>query len=341
MLMAGAAHAQVGCVPNPNLFTGTLSGAFVNGCPIPASSLNALAAGVTGSVTSPLTVDSFQQQISSVTSPTANAIYRMATSALVNNFDTHRSVGVDVAGTTVTNVNQYAAYQLNNNPLGAGATSGAGVLYFGMGVAAVNNAAEWGINTNLTDNTSQVVTAGTGKFLQNEFDFNVTSPNTTVNGLFVAGASLSQPALAQGFRCRPLGTGIMWTNCFSSDSGTAINALVVGANAISGANVPSQFVAFNALDGAGAPVTYAQRINAAQKFEFTGPPASSVYLFSNGPIQYSFYPVASLPTCNAAAKYQLAGVSDNNTAVSFGGALTGGGSNVTLAFCNGSTWVQH
>lgn len=55
------------------------------------------------------------------------------------------------------------------------------------------------------------------------------------------------------------------------------------------------------------------------------------------------YTVSTLPTCGstfANNKYQFAVVTDAS-APTYNGALTGGGSTVTLAWCNGSAWTAH
>lgn len=50
--------------------------------------------------------------------------------------------------------------------------------------------------------------------------------------------------------------------------------------------------------------------------------------------------VASLPTCNAGAKYQTYAVSDAS-APTYGAALAGGGAVVALAVCDGTNWTAH
>jgi hypothetical protein len=52
------------------------------------------------------------------------------------------------------------------------------------------------------------------------------------------------------------------------------------------------------------------------------------------------YTVATLPTCNSGSRGGLAYVSDAN-APAWNATLSGGGSTVVLAFCNGSTWTAH
>lgn len=52
------------------------------------------------------------------------------------------------------------------------------------------------------------------------------------------------------------------------------------------------------------------------------------------------YTVATLPTCNAAMKYNRAAVTDA-TSPTYNGALTGGGAVIVPVFCNGTAWTSH
>ena len=49
--------------------------------------------------------------------------------------------------------------------------------------------------------------------------------------------------------------------------------------------------------------------------------------------------VASLPTCNSAAKGAIASVSDGTAALAWGATVTGGASTYYLVTCNGSNWT--
>ena len=50
--------------------------------------------------------------------------------------------------------------------------------------------------------------------------------------------------------------------------------------------------------------------------------------------------VASLPTCNTARKGAVSVVTDASSPT-YGGALTGSSTTVTLVMCNGTSWVSH
>ena len=50
--------------------------------------------------------------------------------------------------------------------------------------------------------------------------------------------------------------------------------------------------------------------------------------------------VANLPTCNAGNEGLTWGVTDQNTAVAYNGAVTGGGNTHQKVYCNNTAWVQ-
>jgi hypothetical protein len=109
-------------------------------------------------------------------------------------YDVVRGVAVAPAATSVNLVTGVGSYVVSD-----AVTTGsfpATVGLFAAGVARANGAKVWGVNTLLTDTTTGAISGGTDKELNNELDFNVTSPHTTINGLLFAGASLSQPASA-------------------------------------------------------------------------------------------------------------------------------------------------
>lgn len=157
----------------------------------------------------------------------ATMLFDLTANASYFNADAIQGAATNISGSTVANVNGIAGYVLNQN-----ATVGSNsVAVYGGGISAVNGSSTWGLNTNLTDNTSQVVSAGTGRNLNNELDFNVTSPNTNVNGLILQGASVSQPALANGFVVSNLKAGsftVPWSNAFFSANGASSTAFLVG-----------------------------------------------------------------------------------------------------------------
>lgn len=162
------------------------------------------------------------------------------------NWDALSGVAIAPAGTALLAVHGIAGY-VRNQMVSTGPTrNGVGVL--GVCVAEVNSSNCTGINTILTDNTSQIVSAHTGQVMTNEFDFNVTSPNTIISGLVLTGNSLSKPAFANGYVVAPLGGGFKWDNGYTTQDGTAVNGIALGGASSAAANISSQPIVFSTFD---------------------------------------------------------------------------------------------
>jgi hypothetical protein len=276
LLFAGAAHAQTECLPNPNDVAGTPGHAFVNGCPLSASGLNNLAPLAQPTFTPPLTA--VGNLTGSVNRPQEGAAILGAsrsgyTAQQIANwvfcncsdpvsYDAVRGIGILSPGSTIDLVNGIAGYVMSRTPMsGVFPTS---VALFGMGIADVDNSSVWGMNTAISDNRGQVVTANSGRNLYNEFDLNFTSPRSTGIGLMLAGASLAQPAGSIGVDVTYLdfmskGSVARWTYAFTSDDGATDTFARVGNKAASGANVASQDFTMVYRDSAGTAknLTYA------------------------------------------------------------------------------------
>jgi hypothetical protein len=276
LLLAKAAHAQTECSPNPNDIAGTPGHAFVNRCPLSASGLNNLAPLMQPASTPPLTA--VGNLTGSVNRPQEGAaimgasrsgytaqqiadwIFCNCSDAL--SYDAVRGVGILGPGSTIDLVNGVAGYVMSQTPLsGAFPTSAA---LFGMGIADVDNSSVWGMNTAISDNRGQVVTANYGRNLYNEFDLNFTSPRSTGIGLIVGGASLAQPAGSTGVDITYLdfkskGSVARWTYAFNSDDGATDTFAKVGNKATTGINIASQDFTMIYRDGAGTAknLTYA------------------------------------------------------------------------------------
>lgn len=126
------------------------------------------------------------------------------------------------------------------------------VALFGAATAEVDGAAAWGINTLLQDSASRTPGSGAGRFLVNEFDFNVMESGTQVIGCSVGGNSLAQPSAANGFIVNTLGNAIKWGGGFVTEDGVADFALSIGASAVSGPNFASQTIGMSFFDSTGA-----------------------------------------------------------------------------------------
>jgi hypothetical protein len=147
------------------------------------------------------------------------------------------------------------------------------VNFFGVNVAATNNAQSWGFNSVLTDNTSHVISAGTGKGLFGaELNFNVTSPNTYVRGIALSGASISQSYDAVGIFISSLNAftkTLPWKSAIFTEDAAALVAFEVGASAVAGANVRSQPINFSYYDGASARHAYGIAVDTHQQLRFS------------------------------------------------------------------------
>lgn len=176
-------------------------------------------------------------------------------------YDGVRGVVESVAGQTVLLANGIAGYVIEST----GRSSPyppfpVAVAVNGIGIADADGAGVWGFNTVLTDNRGQFATTHGPRFLFGaEVDFNVTSPNTGITGLQIAGNALAQPVYAYGVALLGLNNGIggtlKWSAFhFSGDATTQVFA-DIGMQALSGNDVSSQNFNFHFTDGAGARKT--------------------------------------------------------------------------------------
>jgi hypothetical protein len=206
-----------------------------------------------GAAPSPIVADGFLLQMTATGYLSAKSIYQYQTLIPINIYDTIRAVAIQPVGSTDATVNAFGGYLVNNNPATGGGQQQNQVLYYGVGIANVDNARIFGLNPVLQDSTvPSGVSAGTGRFLQNEFDFNVTSANTNVCGLCFSGASTAQPTVSfNAIKVNQLGVGIKWQSAFVSGNGAAQSAMLVGATAASGNNLASQPIFFSTTNAAG------------------------------------------------------------------------------------------
>jgi hypothetical protein len=119
-----------------------------------------------------------------------------------------------------------------------------------IGICAADGCGVWGFNSILTDNEGQSVSSHGARFLFNEYDFNVTSPNTTVSALNIGGTWLSQPLAAFGPSIlAPSGEVVISTNNttasgnntlhFASTTGVVDGRKIQTANVMAGTTVSS------------------------------------------------------------------------------------------------------
>jgi len=170
-------------------------------------------------------------------------------------YDGLRGVAFAPAATTINLVNGVAGYVVSDAVTATGGFP-ASVVLFGAGVARGTGAKVWGLNTLLSDTLTGAVSAGTGKSLNNELDFNVSSPSTTILGLQFAGGSKAQPAYAHAVILQPIdgvnnGSVAKWTDFLSSTGGSTWTFADIGTKERTGTSVHSQDVVFNFLGSTG------------------------------------------------------------------------------------------
>lgn len=189
-------------------------------------------------------------------------------------FDAYQTTFTIPEGTTVTGVTGFASYLENRNPSTGHGTSGNGINFFSVQICGVYEAACWAGNHILIDSDSWKVSNVKGVQLNAvEYDFNVTSPDTNVQGPTLTGSSLVQPKAAVGFTVGSLSVQdralTKWTYAFVTQDGVAANAFHIGALAIGGANVPSQPVTFNYFDTRGEVKAWRQQVLANGDFSIS------------------------------------------------------------------------
>ncbi|MCF1492506.1 hypothetical protein GOZ83_05300 [Agrobacterium vitis] len=184
---------------------------------------------------------------------------------------------------TVTHTSAFGAYYINKSVQGStGGAEANAVGYFSLGIAAVNNSATWGLNTALNDNTVNGLATLVGrKLIGWEGDFQVNGAS------IIQGAALiiqgdGTPAGANGITfSHQVSTTARWQRAFvTGDGSCSVAAMVIGANAVSGANVRSQSILFNYFNASG--VEYQQKMLAINGgFNFTTSElADGIYLAS-------------------------------------------------------------
>ncbi len=198
------------------------------------------------------------------------ALYRGICAGCVS-FDAHQTTLTIPPGTTVTGVNGYGSYLNNRNPSTGHGTSGNGVNYFSVQICGVQEAACWANNNILIDNARWEISDVKGVQLNAaEYDFDVTSPDTNVQGPTLTGSSLVQPKAAVGFTVGSLSTQdralAKWTYAFVTQDGVAANAFHIGALDTGGVDVPSQPITFNYFDARGKVQAWIQQVLANGDF---------------------------------------------------------------------------
>ncbi|GLS44355.1 hypothetical protein [Methylobacterium brachythecii] len=149
---------------------------------------------------------------------------------------------------------------------------------------------------------------------------------------------------------RSAGTGKLVLGNASSDyvtvtsAGASTNRVTIGSNGTPAAASMTKTAALGTvIQGATGTNSDLNILSAAGSSVLAVPTGTTTVVFS-GAIQLPNVTVATLPTCNAAAKGTLVSLTDFNGAPTWNGPIAGGnagGSQVILAFCTGSAWTQH
>jgi len=164
---------------------------------------------ITDNKTAPITAESGTLTARSTNIFTASQIFDAALllppGAGGKTYDAMRAISFGPADTTINLISGVAAYVVSDalTRLDNGGFPAA-VGLFAAGVARGTGAKVWGVNTLLSDSFGgPVETTGPGKSLNNEFDFNISSPDTTILGLQIAGGGVVQPASAHAVVLQP------------------------------------------------------------------------------------------------------------------------------------------
>lgn len=254
LALDGSAHAACK-TPNPNLW----GPPYVDGCALPASALNnfrAVSGYFNASKTTAITADGSPGTGISRTDGSfglgagysAEQIYEWSIgpgTTPAPSYDGLRGVAVNTVGSTVLDVNGVGGYVVNNNARSGPAQVSSGLK--GIAVCSANNSSCWGVSTILSDNKGIVASAGTGKALYNEFDYQVTSADTTV-GILIGAQFVAQPKSAGGVTfLTPNGASAAlsrWQYAFGTQDGASTAFAHIGALQTSGASINSQELDF-------------------------------------------------------------------------------------------------
>ena len=205
----------------------------------------------TGSAASSYTFSASEQfQFSNRASNfTAYSVYN-AISPGTSFYDGFQSAVALPAGSTIGQVTGFGSYVRGLAAASAGQRNSVG--YFAAVTAEVDNAASWGTNTLCQDAATRTVGAGTGRLcIGTETDFNIMNPGSSIIGNSVGGNSLSQPTSALGYIVNNLGTGIKWSQGYTTMDGAASVAISLGALAASGTYIAGQPINMSYRDGSG------------------------------------------------------------------------------------------
>lgn len=172
-----------------------------------------------------------------------------------------------------------------------------------------------------------------------EVDLSVSGPGGgVVSAVSVVSAFTSAPTASFAFACQAHNLPFTWA--FNSQDAAAGTGLLVGALATT-ANSDSQPIALNTHDASNNNRFVAiQGLHQAGSAILSLDPGAGGYTSSAGPVLLPLLTVATLPAPSSANGGAIAIVIDS-TSPTYNAPLTGGGSFVVIAMCDGAVWRAH
>ncbi|WP_155774358.1 beta strand repeat-containing protein [Burkholderia pseudomultivorans] len=282
---------------------------------------NVAGGNITAAYTSPGAYIAARTQSTSI----GNQIYNTVTNGGGTDFDATESTVVIPNGSTLTGVNGFGSYVVNQNPASAGSRNG--VNYFSVQTCAVNNGGCWAQNAILQDNTTYNTSSFTGiNMIGAEYDLTATSTGTNIQGISLLGSSLVQPAGADGFTVGSLSTqnpGVAtWSHSFVSSNGSSNVALYGGMlGGTSGNNLASQPIQLAYTNGSGTAYNWTLQALTNGAFNITdgaGATAHSINLNSNVNITAAAQTGANVASDNLLLNYRDASATAQDYQIAVG-----------------------
>jgi hypothetical protein len=178
---------------------------------------------------------------------TASSFYNVLCNGCTT-YDGLRSVLSSESGAIVTGINAIAGYVRNKSARSG--IHGNAVGAFTVVTCEVNNCGSWGLNSIASDNYGYTTGVGTGRVIQNEYDYIVTQTGTIAFGSNVVLEAFVPPLGSTGYLCGTNAT-YPWSQCFFSPDGVSSIAFIGGALAASGTSINSQPLQMRYLDSVG------------------------------------------------------------------------------------------
>lgn len=260
----------------------------------------------------------FRQRIQNATTASDNATNMLQLSGTMPTSPSTTVSAVNFDISSAGSTSQASNALRVNYTSGYTGSSGTRAATINNGVAGTGNTLNLNSSTGPTANSAvQIVSNGAGAGLNIGLaaDASGTSALQVIGVLGKANDANAHPNI-----------GVLG-NAANSTEGTNLKNVAVYATLhsalVTGSNISAAIIS----DGAGSDIL--RGYNAASLKARIG---------SNGEMYVGNFTVSGLPTCSTSDKGLRATVTDANAACTFAGALTGGGSTVCPAYCDGSAW---